>query len=551
MRLPNLVLSTILIVAQAPVHAQAPADLDALLTLPPTPAVEALLLAHVADPRVPTRWREALGDASASRRAAAARMVGIAGVRSALGGLMHAVKTERDPVALGEVLRALAIVGSEHADPAIFARLSDTHGLPEARIATVLTTLRPESVVTHVLAGGKLAQTRARVSEIHALLLVVSPEQAARLEQTLTSSPGLPMALHGVLQVASTTAHRVSVDLLMAGLREGAATAGEVLAYLPAVYGTPGTAAADVALVQAFTHLRETLPEPTDNVHRTLLVMVDRWLGRPTRPSIARDLSEWPVVAYRSLSLPNTALRVLSADERQAVAARLELTGEPRDALLKAAGGERASPRMWDLASKTPAHLMSDLPGSLVADLRRLTGCRASIDDAQAAIVTFKADGRPLAVTLGQPSLSTECQRFLQTLVSIAYGPPPTTGTEPARVVIRLDEDWVTCLASGEEAARDARPVPLIGGSMTPPRKVTDRKPTYPPGALEARVEGVVVLEATISTTGCVSDVRVTRSIRTLDLAAIHAASIWRYSPAMIDGQAVPVLMTVTVNFTL
>jgi len=181
MRLPARVVSTLLVlVTLAPVRAQVPTALDALLALPPSPGVEALLLAHVADARVPARWREALSDVSAPRRAAAARMIGIAGVRSALGGLMHAVSNERDPVVLTEALRALAIIGSEQADQAIYARLSAAPGLPEARIAAVLTTLRPGSVVTHVLAGGRLAQTSARVSEIHSRLLEVSPVPVRR-----------------------------------------------------------------------------------------------------------------------------------------------------------------------------------------------------------------------------------------------------------------------------------------------------------------------------------------------------------------------------------
>ncbi|MND07525.1 Gram-negative bacterial tonB protein [compost metagenome] len=64
-------------------------------------------------------------------------------------------------------------------------------------------------------------------------------------------------------------------------------------------------------------------------------------------------------------------------------------------------------------------------------------------------------------------------------------------------------------------------------------------------------MQGVVIIEATISTTGTVTDVRVLRSIPLLDQAAIDAVRQWQYSPTLLNGVPVPVIMTVTVQFTL
>ena len=64
-------------------------------------------------------------------------------------------------------------------------------------------------------------------------------------------------------------------------------------------------------------------------------------------------------------------------------------------------------------------------------------------------------------------------------------------------------------------------------------------------------MEGVVILEAVIDADGSVTSVKVLRSIPLLDDAAVKAVRGWRFTPARLNGQAVPVVMTVTVNFTL
>ena len=90
-----------------------------------------------------------------------------------------------------------------------------------------------------------------------------------------------------------------------------------------------------------------------------------------------------------------------------------------------------------------------------------------------------------------------------------------------------------------------------VGGAIGVPTKVHDVKPVYPAEAKEARVRGVVIIEARIETDGTVSTARVLRSIPLLNQAALDAVLQWRFTPTVVDGKAVPALMTVTVNFTL
>jgi len=62
-----------------------------------------------------------------------------------------------------------------------------------------------------------------------------------------------------------------------------------------------------------------------------------------------------------------------------------------------------------------------------------------------------------------------------------------------------------------------------VGGDIRPPNKIRDESPVYPDIAKQARVQGVVILEAIIDPQGNVTNVRVLRSIPLLDQAAIDA----------------------------
>jgi TonB family protein len=65
-------------------------------------------------------------------------------------------------------------------------------------------------------------------------------------------------------------------------------------------------------------------------------------------------------------------------------------------------------------------------------------------------------------------------------------------------------------------------------------------------------VQGVVVLDAIIGVEGCVSRLSVNRGVDPrLDLAALLSVMSWRFSPARLDDRPAPVIMTVTVRFSL
>ena len=90
-----------------------------------------------------------------------------------------------------------------------------------------------------------------------------------------------------------------------------------------------------------------------------------------------------------------------------------------------------------------------------------------------------------------------------------------------------------------------------VGGSIKAPTQISKVQPVYPAIAQSARVSGVVILEALIGTDGRVVDTRVLRSIPLLDESAVTAVRQWQYTPTLLNGVPVPVIMTVTVTFTL
>ena len=90
-----------------------------------------------------------------------------------------------------------------------------------------------------------------------------------------------------------------------------------------------------------------------------------------------------------------------------------------------------------------------------------------------------------------------------------------------------------------------------VGGNIRPPTKVRDVAPIYPPIAQSARVQGIVIIEAIIGADGRVQDATVLRGIPLLNPAALLAVQQWEFTPTLLNGVPVPVIMTVTVNFTL
>jgi protein TonB len=101
----------------------------------------------------------------------------------------------------------------------------------------------------------------------------------------------------------------------------------------------------------------------------------------------------------------------------------------------------------------------------------------------------------------------------------------------------------------------EAPPPPVapirVGGMIREPRRVLVVPPVYPDLAAKARVQGTVILEATVNERGRVVNVSLLKGAPILTDAALEAVKKWVYTPTLINGIPTPIIMTVTVHFRL
>lgn len=158
-------------------------------------------------------------------------------------------------------------------------------------------------------------------------------------------------------------------------------------------------------------------------------------------------------------------------------------------------------------------------PGTYVLEAR-LTGFRSLRQEVELR------DARDWnrAVTLQLGSLS-ETVDILASRVAPPTAAPASVGPQPVRV----------------------------GGSIRVPKKIRHVRPTYPLSMRETGHTGTVPLEAVIGTDGSVSSVRVVSAQVHPDLAvaAVDAVRQWLFTPTLLNGEAVEVVMTVTIRFDL
>jgi protein TonB len=88
-----------------------------------------------------------------------------------------------------------------------------------------------------------------------------------------------------------------------------------------------------------------------------------------------------------------------------------------------------------------------------------------------------------------------------------------------------------------------------VGGDVKEPRPIRVVPPVYPALASKARVSGMVLLEATLTTEGTVEEIRVISGHPLLVQAAVDCLKQWQYEPTLLNGVPVAVILTARVRF--
>ena len=102
-------------------------------------------------------------------------------------------------------------------------------------------------------------------------------------------------------------------------------------------------------------------------------------------------------------------------------------------------------------------------------------------------------------------------------------------------------------LASGADTPRRI----TIGGNVQQAKLISQTRPQYPALAKQARISGVVQLQAVIASDGTVKDLKVLSGHPLLVPAALDSVKLWVYQQTLLNGEPVEVMTQIDVNFTL
>jgi TonB family protein len=90
-----------------------------------------------------------------------------------------------------------------------------------------------------------------------------------------------------------------------------------------------------------------------------------------------------------------------------------------------------------------------------------------------------------------------------------------------------------------------------VSGGVAERNLIRKIVPKYPEYAKENRIQGTVVLHAIIDKQGNVAELHTLSGHPSLAPTALEAVRQWRYRPYLLNGEAVEVETTITVNFNL
>jgi len=126
----------------------------------------------------------------------------------------------------------------------------------------------------------------------------------------------------------------------------------------------------------------------------------------------------------------------------------------------------------------------------------------------------------------------------------------PSAGSNEVMLEIMAPGGIRTTAGTIPEASADTKRI-RIGGNVQQTKLVSQPRPTYPPEAKLAHIQGVVKLNALIGKDGAIQNLEVISGEPVLVQAALDAVKHWVYQPTLLNGEPVEVVTQIDVNFTL
>jgi TonB family protein len=526
-------------------------DLDTLLARPVSAGEIALLVPHLSDPRATERVTAAISHPDPAVRAAAARVASVVGMPAALPLVRTALDTETDRSAATEELSASVFLGRPEDDLALIpiARKQALLGLLALTVAAARGPEAIPSLDAFVAAG--LAES-AETGFIEAATR--GGRQGLNVAGTGAVRNGSITRWSDVLALARQPGAALSPGLLVASI---GSPKPEIrgLTYWHLAVTTPTGASLPTEIESAIARTADAGPDSDSDARFALVVLRRAQKG----PDFGGDWGERagagkPMIPIDAMGHPDRIARLLTKAEAAAISARVT-------------HGKSAKMFDWEKAPDTPAPapstarsglwLTTALPAGVLRDMMAVTGCKPASDRLIAGLVRYRYDGRPRQVSVGDRGLPQPCAQIAGPALALSLVPAgtanPADPDEQSIAIVPLQASALECAAEAEPSAVErVDSEPGERGRIPEPRKVKSVPPSYPDAARAARIQGIVVLEAIISPSGCVSTLRVRQGVSPeLDVAAMAAVSQWRYTPTLLNGKPVPVIMTITVNFRL
>src|SRR6185503_9527595 len=248
-------------------------------------------------------------------------------------------------------------------------------------------------------------------------------------------------------------------------------------------------------------------------------------------------------------------------DDLEILPSLTELTSKEQDAarsLLDAAGRRTAGVRPILPAPASPpvvgARLASVPWPGLLESVMTAAGCKASNLGFAAARTEYAANGAPQKLVIDRRRQSSACEAAMIAIarISVADADRAVVSGESEWLLFPFGPDSTRCIDMPKSEYRRIGPQRDGTETVKVPKKIRDVRPVYSESAIRDHITGTVVIEAVVTTTGCVTSARVTHSVApALDLAALEAASGWQFEPAKQDNRPISTLLTLSIMFTL